>query len=82
MLIHAAVSKVKQAGIRKVIGTASARRPELIAAMVKLGFERCLELDGMVGVSIDTLRRHHALFQRSLSTLMGRYYVNENWCIR
>jgi ribosomal protein S18 acetylase RimI-like enzyme len=48
MLIHAAVSKVKQAGIRKVIGTASARRPELIAAMVKLGFERCLELDGMV----------------------------------
>jgi len=82
MLIHAAVSKVKQAGIRKVIGTASARRPELIAAMVKLGFERCLELDGMVGVSIDTLRRHRALFQCLLGTLTGRYYVNENWCIR
>jgi N-acetylglutamate synthase-like GNAT family acetyltransferase len=48
MLVHAAASKVKQAGTEKVIGAASAQRPELIAAMMKLGFERRLELDGMV----------------------------------
>lgn len=48
MLVYAAASKVKQAGTEKVIGTASAQKPELIAAMMKLGFERRLELDGMV----------------------------------
>jgi len=48
MLICAATTKVKQAGSKKIVGTASARRPELIASMMKLGFKKHLELDGMV----------------------------------
>jgi hypothetical protein len=32
----------------KIIGTASTRMPELIAAMMKLGFKNHLELGGMV----------------------------------
>jgi ribosomal protein S18 acetylase RimI-like enzyme len=48
MLIHAAVSKIASAGTKKIVGTVSARKPELIAAMEKLGFERHLELNGMV----------------------------------
>ena len=47
MLVYAGARKVKRAEIKRVIGTASSQRPELIAAMTKLGFVKRLELDGM-----------------------------------
>ncbi len=47
MLTYAAVNRIKRAGTKKVTGTASSHRQELIAAMTKLGFQKRLELDGM-----------------------------------
>jgi ribosomal protein S18 acetylase RimI-like enzyme len=47
MLINAGINEIKRMGTRKVVGVASMRKPELIAAMKELGFEKCLELDAM-----------------------------------
>jgi ribosomal protein S18 acetylase RimI-like enzyme len=47
MLVYEAAEKIKRIGTEKIIGTVSSSRPELIAAMEKLGFKKCLELDGM-----------------------------------
>ncbi len=47
MLIYQGASEINRIGTKKIIGTASSGKPELITAMEKLGFKRCLELDGM-----------------------------------
>jgi len=48
MLINAGTNEIKRMGTAKVVGMASMRKPELIAAMKKLRFEKRLELDAMV----------------------------------
>jgi len=47
MLIFEATSEVRKLGTKKIVGTASTKRPELTEAMRKLGFEKNLELEGM-----------------------------------
>jgi len=48
MLICSGMNEIRKAGTKKVQGAASLKRPELIAAMKKLGFEKHLEMEGMV----------------------------------
>jgi len=48
MLICSGINEIRKVGTKKVQGTASLKRPELIAAMKRLGFEKYLEMEGMV----------------------------------
>jgi len=48
MLIHSAVNEIKKIGAKKVLVIVSLKRPEFIAAMGRLGFEKNSEIDGMV----------------------------------
>jgi len=48
MVIHSGINEIRKIGTKKVRGTASLKRPELIAAMKRLGFEKHLEMEGMV----------------------------------
>lgn len=48
MLICSGIKEIRKVGTKKVQGTASLKRPELIAAMKRLGFEKYLEMEGMV----------------------------------
>jgi ribosomal protein S18 acetylase RimI-like enzyme len=48
MLINAAVNEIRKVGTKKVTATASLKRPELIAAMKRMGFKKHLEMEGMV----------------------------------
>jgi len=48
MLIYSGINEIRKVGTKKVLGTVSLKRPELIAAMRQLGFEKHLEMEGMV----------------------------------
>jgi len=48
MLICSGINRIRKVGTKKVQGAASLKRPELIAAMKRLGFEKHLEMEGMV----------------------------------
>jgi ribosomal protein S18 acetylase RimI-like enzyme len=48
MLIHSGIEEIKKIGTKKVLGIVSLKRPELIAATMRFGFEKSLELNGMV----------------------------------
>lgn len=48
MLINAAVNEIRKVGTKKILVTASLERPELISAIKRLGFEKHLEMEGMV----------------------------------
>ncbi len=48
MLICSGMNEIRKVGTKKVQGAASLKRPELIAAMKRLGFEKHLEMEGMV----------------------------------
>jgi len=48
MLINAAVNEIRKVGTKKVLVTASLERQELISAIKRLGFEKHLEMVGMV----------------------------------
>lgn len=48
MLIHEGANEIKRMGTKKILGSACSSSVELITAMEKLGFSRCLELDGML----------------------------------
>lgn len=48
MLIYSGINEIRKIETKKVQGTASLKRPELIAAMKRLGFKKYLEMEGMV----------------------------------
>lgn len=48
MLIHSGINEIRKIETKKIRGTASLKRPELITAMKRLGFEKHLEMEGMV----------------------------------
>ncbi|RLI14113.1 hypothetical protein DRO41_06305 [Candidatus Bathyarchaeota archaeon] len=48
LLISSAINEIKKKiGVKKILGTASLKRPELIVAMERLGFKKHFELSGM-----------------------------------
>jgi ribosomal protein S18 acetylase RimI-like enzyme len=48
MLIYSGINEIRKIGTKKVLGIASVKRSELIAAMERLGFEKRFEIEAMI----------------------------------